>query len=67
MRCYVMPVEVAGVGVGVVADLTTVGAAILDAKTTDTDRIRAIETHRTVVRIQLREFRLYLILKLVRH
>lgn len=62
-----MPVEVAGVGVGVVADLATVGAAVLDAKTPDTDGICAVETHRTIVGVKLGKFRLYFVLELVRH
>lgn len=67
MRGDVVPVEVAWVGVGIVAYLAPVGGAVLDTKTAYTDGVARIEAHAAVVSVQLGQLRLNLVLKLVRH
>jgi len=68
----IVPVEVAWVSVGIVANLATVGVPILDAEAADGDRCRGIcgagqEALRSRLCIQAGQLRLDLLLHLVAH
>lgn len=49
MRSHIVPVEVAGVGVGVIAHLASVGGSVLDTEAAYTDGVVGVEPHSAVV------------------
>jgi len=67
VRGHVVPVEVAGVGVGVVAHLAAVGVSILYAKAANADGIGAVVVVGPGLGVQTGQLCLYFLLELVGH